>query len=97
MVRFHLGEKRSRLNFPAQKGEFLLAGTRFSGSYLPAFGNMLLGLTPRRSNAFRCPGVGAAASLKLSDPPMETSFRTTVERSASRVWKLCTGVASGVL
>ena len=28
---------------------------------------------------------------------METSFRTTVERSASRVWKLCTTVASDVL
>ena len=55
---------------------------------------MFLGLTPRRSNAFRCVGVGAAASSKLSDSPMETSFRTTVKRSASRVWKLCTAVAS---
>ena len=83
------------LNFTAQKGEFPLAGTRFAESYLPAFGNMLLGSAPRRSNAFCCPGVGAVTSLKLSESPIETSFSATVERSASRVWKLCTAVSSG--
>ena len=84
-----------KLNFTAQKHKFSLSGTRFAESYLPAAGNIFAGLTPMRSNAFRCMGVGATASLKLSDSPMETSFRTTVERSASKARKLCTAVLSG--
>ena len=94
---FETTKERFNLNFTAQKRKFSLAGTRCAESCLPAFGNMLLGSAPRRSNAFRCLCVGAAASSKLSESPMETSFSTTVERSASRVWKLCTAVASGVL
>jgi len=66
-------------------------------SYLPAAENGLAELMSERSNAFFCPGVGAVTSLKLSDPPMKTSFRATVERSVSRMWKLCTAVLSGVL
>jgi len=78
-----------RLNFTAQNRKFSFAGKRFAESCLPASGNILDGLTPKRSNAFRCVDVGAAASLKLSDSPIKTSFRTTAQRSASRARKLC--------
>ena len=68
-----------------------MAGKQFGESCQPAFGNMLLGLTPWGSNAFFRPGAGAAASLKLSELPMETSFSRTVARSASRARKAVNG------
>ena len=80
----------NQLNFTAQRCKFSLAGTRFTEFCLPNAGNIFVGLTPRRLNAFRCPGVEALISLKLSDRPMETSFRATVERLESRAKELRT-------
>ena len=78
----------NQLKFTAQRSKFSLAGKRFAESCLPASGNIFVGLTPGRSNAFRCSGVEVLVSLKLSDGPMETSFGATVERLASRAKEL---------
>ena len=69
---------------------------RVAASCLPFAVNIFTGFMFRRSNAFYGPSIVDVTGLKISELSRVTSFRATVERSASGIWELRTTVLPGV-
>ncbi len=71
---------------------------RRSQSRRRAHDRLLPGSTPSKSNALACSGVGLATIGNgcCGASGSVTWFSVSVPRSASSVWKLCTGSPSGV-